>query len=73
MTARAIYVPLTIEAALANQIVAVAVISKCLASGVVVESGGKEGDVLKLMPPINIEPSLMQSGLDRLDTVLGSI
>ena len=58
---------------LADEHVTEAVISKCLASGVVVESGGKEGDVLKLMPPINIEPSLMQSGLDRLDTVLGSI
>lgn len=41
--------------------------------GVIVECCGPRDEVLKIMPPLNIEPSLLRDGLDRLEEAISAV
>ncbi len=44
-----------------------AIASACLRDGVIVLTAGTYGNVLRLLPPINIDPALLADGLDVLE------
>lgn len=41
--------------------------------GLLVETSGPEGEVVKVMPPLNIEPALLSAGLDVLDAAIEAV
>ena len=43
---------------------------RCLENGVVVITAGTYGNVLRLLPPVNIDEALLADGLDVLDDAL---
>jgi 4-aminobutyrate aminotransferase / (S)-3-amino-2-methylpropionate transaminase / 5-aminovalerate transaminase len=45
----------------------------CLEHGVVVLTAGTYGNVVRLLPPINIEEALLEDGLNVLDEAIGSV
>jgi 4-aminobutyrate aminotransferase / (S)-3-amino-2-methylpropionate transaminase / 5-aminovalerate transaminase len=49
-----------------------AITRRCLENGVIVITAGTYGNVLRLLPPINIEQPLLADGLDVVDEALGS-
>ncbi len=49
-----------------------AIAADCLAQGVIVLTAGTYGNVLRLLPPINIEPALLDDGLDVLGDALAT-
>jgi 4-aminobutyrate aminotransferase/(S)-3-amino-2-methylpropionate transaminase len=50
-----------------------AIARRCLEGGVIVLSAGTYGNVIRLLPPINIEPALLEDGLDILDDAIGTV
>jgi 4-aminobutyrate aminotransferase/(S)-3-amino-2-methylpropionate transaminase len=46
---------------------------ECLRAGVVVLSAGTYGNVLRLLPPLNIDDALLTDGLDVLESALGTV
>jgi 4-aminobutyrate aminotransferase/(S)-3-amino-2-methylpropionate transaminase len=49
-----------------------AIANGCLAQGVIVLTAGTYGNVVRLLPPINIEPALLEDGLQVLDDAVGA-
>jgi 4-aminobutyrate aminotransferase/(S)-3-amino-2-methylpropionate transaminase len=47
-----------------------AIASRCLENGVIVLTAGTYGNVLRLLPPINIDEALLADGLDVLDEAI---
>ncbi len=45
----------------------------CLENGVVVLTAGTYGNVVRLLPPINIDEALLEDGLNVLEQAIGSI
>jgi 4-aminobutyrate aminotransferase/(S)-3-amino-2-methylpropionate transaminase len=45
----------------------------CLENGVVILTAGTYGNVVRLLPPINIEEALLEDGLNVLDEAIGSV
>jgi 4-aminobutyrate aminotransferase / (S)-3-amino-2-methylpropionate transaminase / 5-aminovalerate transaminase len=45
---------------------------RCLEQGVVILTAGTYGNVLRLLPPINIDEALLEDGLDVVDEALGA-
>jgi 4-aminobutyrate aminotransferase/(S)-3-amino-2-methylpropionate transaminase len=50
-----------------------AIARRCLEAGVIVLSAGTYGNVLRLLPPLNIEPALLEDGLNVLDDAIGAV
>ena len=50
-----------------------AIARTCLQNGVVVLTAGTYSNVVRLLPPINIEETLLEDGLDVLDEAIGSV
>jgi 4-aminobutyrate aminotransferase/(S)-3-amino-2-methylpropionate transaminase len=50
-----------------------AVVKRCLENGVVMLKAGTFDNVIRLLPPINIEEDLLEDGLNILDEALGSV
>ena len=50
-----------------------AIARRCLEGGVIVLSAGTYGNVLRLLPPLNIEPALLEDGLNVLDDAIGAV
>jgi 4-aminobutyrate aminotransferase/(S)-3-amino-2-methylpropionate transaminase len=50
-----------------------AVATRCLEQGVIVITAGTYGNVIRLLPPLNIEPTLLADGLDVVDAALAGI
>ena len=46
---------------------------RCLENGVIVLSAGTYGNVLRLLPPINIDEGLLEDGLNVLDEAFGTV
>lgn len=46
---------------------------KCFELGLVVESGGRHGSVLRLLPPLIVTNSQLKQAIDTLDMVLGNL
>jgi 4-aminobutyrate aminotransferase/(S)-3-amino-2-methylpropionate transaminase len=44
-----------------------------LERGVIVLTAGTYGNVIRLLPPINIDPALLEEGLDLLDEAIGAV
>jgi 4-aminobutyrate aminotransferase/(S)-3-amino-2-methylpropionate transaminase len=44
-----------------------------LERGVIVLTAGTYGNVIRLLPPINIDPALLEEGLDLLDEAIGTV
>jgi 4-aminobutyrate aminotransferase/(S)-3-amino-2-methylpropionate transaminase len=49
-----------------------AIAGGCLERGVIVLTAGTYGNVVRLLPPINIEPALLDDGLDVLEETLAA-
>ena len=49
-----------------------AITRACLEDGVIVITAGTYGNVLRLLPPLNIEPGLLQDGLEVLDRAIAT-
>ncbi|MBI3648474.1 MAG: 4-aminobutyrate--2-oxoglutarate transaminase [Actinobacteria bacterium] len=49
-----------------------AIVKRCLENGLLVLSAGTYNNVLRLLPPITIEESLLAEGLDVLDEAIGA-
>ncbi len=49
-----------------------AITTRCLEQGVIVITAGTYGNVIRLLPPLNIEPGLLADGLDVLEGALAS-
>jgi len=49
------------------------IIRRCLENGVIVLSAGTYGNVLRLLPPINIDEGLLEDGLNVLDDAFGTV
>ena len=50
-----------------------AIADGCLAQGVIVLTAGTYGNVVRLLPPINIEAALLEDGLQVLDDAVGAV
>jgi 4-aminobutyrate aminotransferase / (S)-3-amino-2-methylpropionate transaminase / 5-aminovalerate transaminase len=50
-----------------------AIIAGCLERGVIVIPAGTYGNVVRLLPPLTIEPALLADGLDVLDEALAGV
>jgi 4-aminobutyrate aminotransferase/(S)-3-amino-2-methylpropionate transaminase len=50
-----------------------AIATRCLEAGVIVLTAGTYGNVLRLLPPINIDPALLDDGLDVLDEAIAAV
>lgn len=48
-----------------------AIAARCLSQGVIVLTAGTYGNVIRLLPPINIDESLLDDGLSILDDAVG--
>ncbi|MDA7948767.1 MAG: diaminobutyrate--2-oxoglutarate transaminase [Hyphomicrobiaceae bacterium] len=46
---------------------------ECQARDVLIETSGPSGEVVKVMPPLTIEPELLEEGLGRLDEAIVSV
>jgi 4-aminobutyrate aminotransferase/(S)-3-amino-2-methylpropionate transaminase len=49
-----------------------AVIARCLSKGLIVLTAGTYGNVIRLLPPINIEDGLLEDGLSIIEDALGA-
>jgi 4-aminobutyrate aminotransferase/(S)-3-amino-2-methylpropionate transaminase len=49
-----------------------AIMRRCLENGVIVITAGTYGNVLRLLPPLNIEQALLEDGLDVLEQALAA-
>jgi 4-aminobutyrate aminotransferase / (S)-3-amino-2-methylpropionate transaminase / 5-aminovalerate transaminase len=49
-----------------------AVIARCLSQGLIVLNAGTYGNVIRLLPPINIEDGLLEDGLSIIEDSLGA-
>ncbi len=49
-----------------------AIAARCLEMGVIVLTAGTYGNVLRLLPPINIDPVLLEDGLDVLEEAIAT-
>ncbi len=47
-----------------------AIIARCLSQGLIVLSAGTYGNVIRLLPPINIEDGLLEDGLSIIEDAL---
>ena len=50
-----------------------AIADGCLEQGVIVLTAGTYGNVVRLLPPINIEAALLEDGLQVLDDAVGAV
>jgi 4-aminobutyrate aminotransferase/(S)-3-amino-2-methylpropionate transaminase len=50
-----------------------AIARRCLENGVVILTAGTYGNVVRLLPPINIDEDLLRDGLDVLDEAITSV
>ncbi|MGE5459179.1 MAG: 4-aminobutyrate--2-oxoglutarate transaminase [Solirubrobacterales bacterium] len=50
-----------------------AIARTCLENGVVILTAGTYGNVVRLLPPINIEEALLEDGLNVLEEAIGSV
>ncbi|MEX1262620.1 MAG: 4-aminobutyrate--2-oxoglutarate transaminase [Actinomycetota bacterium] len=50
-----------------------AIVRRCLEQGVLVLTAGTYGNVVRLLPPINIDEALLDDGLGVLDEAIGSV
>jgi 4-aminobutyrate aminotransferase/(S)-3-amino-2-methylpropionate transaminase len=46
---------------------------RCLEQGVIVLTAGTYGNVLRLLPPLNIEPGLLDEGLRVVEEALTAV
>jgi 4-aminobutyrate aminotransferase/(S)-3-amino-2-methylpropionate transaminase len=49
-----------------------AISRRCLEQGVIVITAGTYGNVLRLLPPLNIEPGLLDDALDVVEEALAA-
>jgi 4-aminobutyrate aminotransferase / (S)-3-amino-2-methylpropionate transaminase / 5-aminovalerate transaminase len=49
-----------------------AIVRGCLENGVIVLTAGTYGNVIRLLPPLTIEDTLLEDGLDVLDDAVGA-
>ncbi|MGZ5300345.1 MAG: 4-aminobutyrate--2-oxoglutarate transaminase [Actinomycetota bacterium] len=49
-----------------------AIVRRCLENGVIVLSAGTYGNVIRLLPPLTIEDTLLEDGLNVLDDAIGA-
>ena len=49
-----------------------AIATACLERGVIVLTAGTYGNVVRLLPPINIDAALLEDGLDVIDEALAA-
>ena len=61
----------TKEPLAADQIAAIS--RRCLEQGVIVLTAGTYGNVLRLLPPINIEAGLLGEGLDVVEEAVAAV
>jgi len=50
-----------------------AIVKRCLDEGVVILKAGTYDNVIRLLPPITIDESLLEEGLATLDEALGEV
>jgi 4-aminobutyrate aminotransferase/(S)-3-amino-2-methylpropionate transaminase len=50
-----------------------AIARRCLEDGVIVLTAGTYGNVIRLLPPVNIEPGLLDEGLQVLEDALATV
>src|SRR5207244_11114336 len=50
-----------------------AIARRCLENGVIVLTAGTYGNVLRLLPPLNIDEGLLEDGLNVLDQAIGAV
>jgi diaminobutyrate-2-oxoglutarate transaminase len=58
---------------LASGEVADKVVSEAFRRGVIIETSGGKGEVLKFLPPLVISPSLLSEALHRIDQSLSAV
>ena len=49
-----------------------AIVKRCLEEGVVILKAGTYDNVIRLLPPVNIDEGLLEEGLETLDEAIGA-